>query len=77
MFREAKRVLGDDSEAEDAVMDAMCRIIKNEEKFSSLGCNEIRALAVIYVRNTAIDYITAERRSLIRSTILHTRALVR
>ena len=62
MFREAKRVLGDDSEAEDAVMGAMCRIIKNEEKFSSLGCNEIRTLAVIYVRNTAIDIYNGRKK---------------
>ena len=55
MYREAYKILREQYEAEDAVMDAMCRIIKNEEKFRGLECNEIRALAVIYVRNTAID----------------------
>ncbi|MBR5366507.1 MAG: sigma-70 family RNA polymerase sigma factor [Clostridia bacterium] len=59
MMREARRILGNTADAEDAVMDAMERILKNEEKFLSLGCNETRALAVIYVRNTAIDLYNA------------------
>ena len=59
MLKEARRILGSTADAEDAVMDAMERILKNEEKFSSLGCNETRALAVIYVRNTAIDIYNA------------------
>jgi RNA polymerase sigma-70 factor (ECF subfamily) len=59
MLREARRILGNTADAEDAVMDAMERILKNEEKFLSLGCNETRALAVIYVRNTAIDLYNA------------------
>ena len=59
MLGEARRILGNTADAEDAVMDAMERIVKNEEKFSSLGCNETRALAVIYVRNTAIDIYNA------------------
>lgn len=61
MYREAYKILQDNYEAEDAVMDAMCRIIKNEEKFCGLECNEIRALAVIYVRNTAIDIYRRRR----------------
>ena len=59
MFREARRILGNDADAEDAVMDAMERIVKNEEKFLSLGCNDLQALAVIYVRNTAINLYNA------------------
>ncbi|MBQ2546624.1 MAG: sigma-70 family RNA polymerase sigma factor [Clostridia bacterium] len=59
MLAEARRILGDTADAEDAVMDAMERIVKNEVKFLTLGCNETRALAVIYVRNTAIDLYNA------------------
>jgi RNA polymerase sigma-70 factor (ECF subfamily) len=59
MLHEARRILGNTADAEDAVMDAMERILKNEEKFLPLGCNETRALAVIYVRNTAIDLYNA------------------
>ena len=55
MYREAYRILGSRADAEDAVMDAMERIVKNERKFSGLGCNDAVALAVIYVRNTAVD----------------------
>ena len=62
MLREARRILGSTADAEDAVMEAMTRILRNEEKFSSLDCNETRALAVIYVRNTAIDLYNANRR---------------
>lgn len=63
MYREAYRILSDKADAEDAVMDAMCRVIKNEEKFSALECNEICSLAVIYVRNTAIDIYNARHRN--------------
>ena len=55
MYREACRILRNRPDAEDAVMDAMERIVKNESKFSGIGCNDSVALAVIYVRNTAID----------------------
>ena len=62
MLREALRILHNRADAEDAVMDAMVRIVKNEHKFSSLGCNETVALAVIYVRNTAIDLYNANNK---------------
>ncbi len=55
MYREALGILRNRSDAEDAVMDAMERIVKNEKKFSGLACNDSIALAVIYVRNTAIN----------------------
>ena len=55
MLREAHRILQNRADAEDAVMDAMERIVKNEDKFFSLPCNEMISLAVIYVRNTAIN----------------------
>lgn len=55
MYHAAYAVLGNRADAEDAVMDAMCRIVRNEEKFAGLPESGMRALAVIYVRNTAID----------------------
>ena len=63
MYKEAYRILNSRDDAEDAVMDAMCRIIKNEEKFIALECNEIKALAVIYARNTAIDLYNSRRKT--------------
>lgn len=62
MYRTAYEILNDPSDAEDAVMDAMCRIVKNEKKFSGLSCNNMRALSVIYVRNTAIDLYRKNRK---------------
>jgi RNA polymerase sigma-70 factor (ECF subfamily) len=62
MYREAFRILQNRADAEDAVMDAMERIVKNERKFSGLVCNDSVALAVIYVRNTAINLYNANNR---------------
>ena len=62
MYREAYSVLGSREDSEDALMEAMARIIRSEEKFRSLGCNDMRALAVIYVRNTAIDIYNRNRK---------------
>ena len=62
MYRAAYSVLGNRADAEDAVMDAMERIINNEDKFSGLSCGDMRALAVIYSRNTAIDIYNANRK---------------
>ncbi len=62
MLAEARRILGDTADAEDAVMDAMERIVKNEAKFFPLSRNERVALAVIYVRNTAINLYNANRK---------------
>ena len=55
MYRTAYEILKNRTDAEDALMDAMARIVKHEKKFVGLECNNMRALAVIYVRNTAID----------------------
>ena len=62
MYHAAYAVLGSQHDAEDAVMDAMARIVKNEKRFSGLSCNDMRALAVIYSRNTAINLYNANRR---------------
>ena len=63
MYREAYSILGSREDSEDAVMEAMFRIVRGEEKFRSLGCNDMRALAVIYVRNTAIDIYNRNRKN--------------
>lgn len=55
MYHTAYEILKNRTDAEDALMDAMARIVKHEKKFEGLECNNMRALAVIYVRNTAID----------------------
>ncbi len=55
MYQTAYGILNNRTDAEDALMDAMARIVKHEKKFAGLECNNMRALAVIYVRNTAID----------------------
>ena len=61
MYRTAYRLLLNPHAAEDAVMDAVVRIARNMHKFSPLGCNDTRALAVIYVRNTAINLYNKRR----------------
>ncbi len=63
MYKEAYSVLGNRDDSEDAVMEAMLRIVRGEEKFRGLGCNDMRALAVIYVRNTAIDIYNRNRKN--------------
>ena len=62
MLREALRILRNQADAEDAVGDAMERIVKNEAKFSALSRNETVSLAVIYVRNTAINLYNENNR---------------
>ncbi len=62
MYRAAYEILGNRADAEDAVMDAMYRIVRNEDKFAGLPDCDIRALAVIYVRRTAIDIYRKNRK---------------
>ena len=62
MYRTAYEILKNRADAEDALMDAMARIVKHEKKFEGLECNNMRALAVIYVRNTAIDLYNRNRK---------------
>ena len=62
MYQTAYAVLGNRADAEDAVMDAMCRIVQNAGKFDGLSPADMRGLAVIYVRNTAIDIYNRNRR---------------
>ena len=62
MYRTAYEILGNRADAEDAVMDAMYRIVRNEKKFDGLAESDMRALAVIYVRRTAIDIYRKNRK---------------
>lgn len=55
LFLISYRILGNREDAEDAVMDAFCRIVKNIRKFFDLPCNEMESLLVIYIRNTSFD----------------------
>ena len=62
MYRTAYEILRNRADAEDAVMDAMYRIVQNEEKFAGLAECDMRALAVICVRRTAIDIYRKNRK---------------
>lgn len=55
MYSVAFSILKNRCDAEDAVMDAMARIISNIGKFAPLGENDINALTTVYVKNTALD----------------------
>lgn len=62
MYRTAYEVLRNRADAEDAVMDAMYRIVRNEEKFAGLAECDMRALAVICARRAAIDIYRKNRK---------------
>ncbi len=62
MYRAAYEILGNRADAEDAVMDAMYRIVRNEDKFAGLVECDMRALAAIYARRTAIDIYRKNRK---------------
>jgi len=62
MYRAAYSILRNRADAEDAVMDAMCKIVRNEENFAGLPEWDMRTLAVIYARNTAIDIYRKNRK---------------
>ena len=55
MWKEAYRILGSRQDSEDAVMDAVERMIRNLHKIRFLSEDDLLALSVIYVRHTAID----------------------
>ncbi len=55
MYKVAYGIVNNSYDAEDAVMDALKRMILNIKKFYPLPDEEKMALAVIYVRHAAID----------------------
>lgn len=62
MYSVAFGVLNNREDAEDAVMDAMSRIISNAEKFAQLDEDELAALVTAYTRNTSIDIYKRNKR---------------
>ena len=64
MFHVAKRILGNDQDAEDAVHDAFLAIAKNFDKISTDDRHKTKAFVVIVVENKAINiYHHKKRRS--------------
>ena len=61
MFYSAKRILGNDSDAEDAVHEAFLTSLKHLHKFSEIDCPKTRSYFVIIVENKAIDHIRKRR----------------
>ena len=62
MYAAAYSVLTNREDSEDAVMDAMSRIIGNIEKFAALDEDGMVALVTAYTKNTAIDIYKRNRR---------------
>lgn len=58
----ARRVLGNEQDAEDAVQEAFCAIAKNISKISDPECIKTRNLIVTIVENKAIDLYRARQR---------------
>lgn len=62
MLQVAKRVLGNEQDAEDAVQEAFYAIAKNISKISDPECIKTRSYVVTIVENKAIDIYRAKRR---------------
>jgi RNA polymerase sigma-70 factor (ECF subfamily) len=62
MFYIAKGILHDENLAEDAVSDAVLKIIENVDKFGEVDCNKTRGFVVIIVRNIALNILKSKSR---------------
>ena len=61
-FRVARGILASKEEAEDAVSEAMLKIIDNLEKISKLPRNKMRAYCIVIVKNCARERIRKDRK---------------
>jgi len=57
MLYVAKSVLNDQATAEDAVSEALIKILRNLEKITDISCYKTRCYIVIIVRNTALNIL--------------------
>ena len=57
MFRTAKRLVPDDSDAEDVVHEAFLALMRHFHKISEVDCLKTRAYIVIIVERKAIDHL--------------------
>ena len=57
MIYVAKSILNDQASAEDAVSEALIKIIRNIEKINDISCYKTRCYIVIIVRNTALNLL--------------------
>lgn len=62
MYGIAFSILRNRADAEDVVMDSVCKIVKNIEKFSAENGNRNESLIVIITRNTAINRYHANQK---------------
>lgn len=62
MLYAARRLLGNEQDAEDAVQQAFMSIAKNISKISDPGCTKTRSYVVTIVENKAIDILRARKR---------------
>lgn len=62
MFHAARRILGSDQDAEDAVHEAFLKISKNISKISDPVCPKTRAYVVLIVERTSIDLRRKQKR---------------
>lgn len=75
LYKTAYDILKNQSDAEDAVQDVMCKIIKHLDKFESSSERAIQNQIVIYIssiaRNTAIDAYRKRARTMQKETGLY------
>jgi len=62
MFYAAKRILKDESLAEDAVHSAFLKIINHLDKIEDINCHKTKAFLVIVVENTAKDIYNKQKK---------------
>ena len=61
MFHVARQILGNDSDAEDAVHEAFLASLKHLHKFSDVDCPKTRSYFVTIMENKSIDHICKHR----------------